>query len=654
VTTRERTAAARAVRQPGRNDPCPCGSGRKYKHCCASARAQPARTPATGVALSSVQRVFLEANAAYQRGELDAAERGCRQILAQHPNDLQAINLLGVVAFRQGVLPEAERWLRRAIALDPREAQFRLNLGKTLRQQLRPDEAVEVLRQLLELQPGHAEAELNLALALWERGDTQASLTGLGDLCVRVGTAQLLEWGDLLARQRRMRHAAACFAEAARRREDDRKIELDLAWALLSAGEYDRIDAARFERLWAGEPSVESLLVLSWLSHERGEPVQAETLCRQALALASDAARPSPQLHTAHYFLSEILAAQRRFPEALAAADTALRLKPDSAEARLARAQTLLRTGEFARGWDDYEWRHGVQGGFAPTSSAPRWSGEALAGKTILLQAEQGFGDTIFAARFAAEVAARGARVVLECPPALVPLMCTAKGVGRAIARGEPAGEVDCSCLMLSLPRVLAFDPGTAPAPMPYLQVPHDRRAQWRGALHGVDGLKVGLCWSGNPAFRADRQRSLPFRELHPLLESPGVAFFSVQIGPAAGQRAGDPRGARIGDLTGRIRDFADTAALVEQLDLVISVDTAVAHLAAALGRPVWLLSRANGDWRWGNHERNLWYPSMRVFHQARLGAWAETILRAREALAEWVRNQGDLTNSPAQPGTMG
>lgn len=661
----ERTPASRA----GRNAPCPCGSGRKYKHCCASAQATAARKAGSPAALRPAQRAFLEANAAYQRGDLDDAERSCRDILVSHPDDLQAINLLGVVAFRKGALAEAEHWLRRAIVLEPREPQFRLNLAKTLRQQLRADEAIEVLNELLEPQADHAEAELNLSLALWERGDAEASLGRLTDLCARIDTGQLLQWGDLLARQRRMRHAAACFGEAARRRGGDRKIELDLAWALLSAGEYDRIDAARFERLWADRPSLESLLVLSWLAHERGEPVRAETLCRQALALGGDPRRAAPQLHTAYYFLSEILAAQRRDTEALAAADTAIGLKPDSAEARLARAQTLLRTGEFARGWEDYEWRHGVQGGFAPTSSAPRWSGEPVAGKTVLLQAEQGFGDTIFAARFAARVAARGARVVVECPPALVSLMRTADGVAEAVARGEAAGDADYSCLLLSLPRVLGLDPRGDASPGPYVRVPATKLSEWRSALDGAAGLRVGLVWSGNPAFRADRQRSLAFPELHPLFEVPGVAFFSLQVGPAASQLQADRFASRVIDTTGRIRDFGDTAGLVAHLDLVVSVDTAVAHLAGALGRPVWLLSRANGDWRWGGEARNVWYPTMRVFHQARLGDWRETVVRVRDALATWVGDAGgrapqedqtriggsvDLTNSSAKPRSMG
>jgi hypothetical protein len=299
-------------------------------------------------------------------------------------------------------------------------------------------------------------------------------------------------------------------------------------------------------------------------------------------------------------------------------------------------AVVALIRGDYASGWREAEWRWKCKDFSSPKRqwSKPQWKGEQLNGETILLHAEQGFGDTVQFVRYAPMVAERGGKVILECPAVLHRLLKNLPGIAGIVPEtAQP--EFDLQCPLLSLPLAFGTLLDTVPNRVPYLTPEPQLCEQW-GKLIGerASGLKVGLTWAGSPTHQNDRKRSLTLNQLLPLAQAAGVTFFSLQKGPAA-QQANDPAiGFPIADLTARLTDFADTAAMISQLDLVITVDTVIAHLAGALGKPVWVFLPRVPDWRWMlDREDTPWYPTMRLFRQEVHGQWEKPIRRAAGCL---------------------
>jgi Flp pilus assembly protein TadD len=308
----------------------------------------------------------------------------------------------------------------------------------------------------------------------------------------------------------------------------------------------------------------------------------------------------------------------------------AIELAPDFADAHYNLGTSLLAQGDFARGWTEFEWRFlsTQMRDFPRRVEAPVWRGEAGQGRVLLIHAEQGFGDSLQFCRFAPLAAARGWRVVLEVPGALVRLLGCLPGV-TCVAAGAALPAFDAQVPMLSLPLAFGTTVDSIPAITPYLGVPAAEVARWGALL--PEGRRVGLVWAGNPrAFsrvlaEVDQRRSIAPSLLAPLLEVPGWQFISLQKEGAA---------LPVVDVMDQVTDFADTAALIMNLDLVISVDTAVAHLAAALGKPVWLLNRYDACWRWlRGREDSPWYPSLRLFNQAAPGDWDGVVAAVAGAL---------------------
>jgi tetratricopeptide (TPR) repeat protein len=330
-----------------------------------------------------------------------------------------------------------------------------------------------------------------------------------------------------------------------------------------------------------------------------------------------------------------------RHREALAAFAQALALDPDLAQAHFSRAFVLLLLGDYAAGWQEYDWRWRLPAFNAPARrfAQPMWDGGPVPGATVLLHAEQGLGDTLQFARYVALVAGRCGTVVFESQPELVALMRDVPGVGRVVARGEPLRAFDVHAPLMSLPRIFGTTLESIPWDGPYVRASPERAASWAQAAHsGGARLRVGLVWAGRPQQWDDRKRSLTLDRLAPLAAVRGVTFFSLQVGDAATQAKTPPQGMELVDLTSRIADFADTAALVSCLDLVITIDTSVAHLAGAMGVPVWVLVAHAPDWRYHLERSDQpWYPSMQLFRQERDGDWSGAIARVAEALARRV-----------------
>lgn len=323
-----------------------------------------------------------------------------------------------------------------------------------------------------------------------------------------------------------------------------------------------------------------------------------------------------------------------RLDEAGQCYEEALRRQADYPEARWNRGVVRLLRGEFTSGWEDYEWRWRVPGLLPakPRLAQPEWEGGELAGRTILLRAEQGFGDTLQFIRYAPLLAARGATVLVQCQPALVSLLATVPSVSEVFADGTVLPEYDTHATLLSLPRLCGTTLGNIPQNVPYLNVK-------RGLVKlppptPGKARRIGFAWGGNPANGADRQRSMMLADWLPLFAQAPATFYSLQCGPRATGLQTLPGGLPVHDLSSQLTNFACTASAIQELDLIITVDTSVAHLAGALGRPTWTLLSFAACWRWLLHRTDSpWYPRMRLFRQSEPGNWRRVVEEVRRAL---------------------
>jgi hypothetical protein len=306
------------------------------------------------------------------------------------------------------------------------------------------------------------------------------------------------------------------------------------------------------------------------------------------------------------------------------------------------------RPANLTEGWSEYEWRWKNPGFESkPSFAQPVWDGSNHAG-TVLLTAEQGFGDTIQFIRYAPLVAARCRRVLLQCHRELVPLLDGAPGLAGVISRGQALPDFDVHCTLMTLPRLFATTLDTIPARVPYLNAEPARVAAWGAKLGETRRFKVGLAWAGSEAHKNDQHRSMLLSVFAPLSAIPGTLFVSLQKGPAALQIQSPPDGMELIDPTADLHDFADTAALIANLDLVISVDTAMVHLAGALAKPVWTLLPLVPDWRWLlNRSDSPWYPTMRLFRQPALGDWSAVMQRVAADLRRFMGEQGSRSPEP-------
>jgi tetratricopeptide (TPR) repeat protein len=538
------------------------------------------------------QAVALQQNAAYAE-----AEELYREILALRPKHFDAIQLLGALTLQSGRIEEGIELLKKAVAIN-----------------------YNALRRFKE---GLASANRALALqgnfvdALNNRGNALAGLDAPAEALTSFERALKLRpefaqaWSNRACVLRDLGRPADALASC------------DQAIAL----QPDYADA------WSNRANALSDL---------NRPQDAQLSYQRALEL-------TPAFADAWNNLGLTLVDLNQHEQALQSYERALSLNPEFAEAHWNKSLCLLQMGRFEEGWQQYEWRwkrnriKASQRAF----EQPLWLGNfPIDGKTILLHAEQGLGDTLQFCRYAALVSALGAKVVLEVPTELIRLLANLDGVTQLIEQGQPLPPFDCHCPLLSLPLAFRTDLSNMPQQVPYLFAEAQASQPWAERLghdaHANRKLKVGLVWAGGhrphvaELRKNDARRSITLEALRPILDVPHVRFYSLQKGPAAQQLAQLPElGERITDYTDELADFADTAALVANLDLVISVDTAVAHLAGALGKAVWILNRFDTCWRWMLERRDSpWYPSAQLFRQPALGDWESAIQSARAALA--------------------
>jgi Tfp pilus assembly protein PilF len=351
----------------------------------------------------------------------------------------------------------------------------------------------------------------------------------------------------------------------------------------------------------------------------------------EALDCFKGAVYLDPSFLLAHLNMGFLWLLMEKPSKALAPLQDALKINPHNPDAHWFLAHTFLILGDYEKGWEEYEWRWQKVDSSVPQRvfPEPTWTGEEFKGRTLLVWCEQGFGDTLQFIRFAKPLKEMGGAVILECPESLRGLLRRTQGLDRVVAQGESLPAFDLQCPLLSLPRLLGTTLKTLPAEVPYVEVDPDILTCWNMELADAKGGKVGLVWSGNIFPDHNRHRSLDPEMIRPLFQVPGVRFYSLQKGEAASEASKMP----VIDFSSRLTDFAQTAGLMKGLDLVITIDTSVAHLAGALGKEVWTLLPFSPDWRWFLERADSpWYPSMRLFRQPKPGDWKSVIKQiARE-----------------------
>jgi Flp pilus assembly protein TadD len=489
--------------------------------------------------------------------------------------------------------------------------------------------AVDQLRRVLNLNPDSPPAHNNLAIALWRtRHEADAELHCRRAIALdeRYLPGHKL-MGELLRQRDESAAALACYERVLALAPNDVMAHNNSGLVLRDLGRLAEAEAA-FARAAVLAPDDPGIL-FNRLMMRRDDAGMLEAIACCRLSLARD-----PNNSDSVTNLAVALLLTGNYDESLAEFERAIAMKPDNWGTRANMSLLLLLLGDYERGWREYEHRWDLAGVKRPKISAPLWQGEDLAGRTILLHHEQGFGDTIQCLRYVPLVAARGGRVVLRIERALVRLAAGLPDNVVISPQGGRLPDFDVWSPLLSLPRVLETRVDNIPATVPYLRVRSAVAERWKRRLAPLDGLKVGLVWGGSPRHANDFRRSIDVARLAPLFGIPGARLVSLQAGPRAADITAAPAGALV-DLAAELTDFVETAGALMNLDLLIAVDTSVVHLAGALGRPVWAMLPFSPDWRWLlDREDSPWYPTARLYRQSKPGEWDAVIARVAADLA--------------------
>ena len=570
----------------------------------------------------------------HQKGEHDQALELVERALRSNPTAHHFHNSLGIVYGGLGRLDDAIASFRRAVELRADFAEASFNEGNALRALGRREEAESAYRKALSLQPDNADVLNNLGTLLDELDRPQDAVE-----CLRAAKALMpadayitVNLGVVLGKIGRLDEAKELLVGAAKSAPDMPEAHYGLGKVLSACGQSEAAEAAYRHALELDADYLDARTNLGAILVEKGQADEAVPLLRRV----AETRTGDIEAHT------NLIKAYLNTGRAGDAVDTyrdLAALHPENANVRAHFGTCLLLTGQLHEGFREFEWRSKSALSEGERVFGPRWDGVALDGKTILLHAEQGMGDVVQFVRYVPRVVERGGRVILECYPPLMRLLSSVEGVERVVPRDKSLPDYDRQLPLASLPLVCGTDIDTIPADVPYLTVPEDAASGWGERMEESGVLKVGLVWAGSPAHPNDPNRSCPAGLLKPLLDVSGVDFYGLQIGERAGDIATSDPGSRVRDLSPFIGDFADCAAALTRLDLLISVDTAPVHVAGALGCPVWVLLPFVPDWRWMlGRDDSPWYPTARLFRQSRMGDWPELIERVKGALEIAVR----------------
>lgn len=563
---------------------------------------QPQSQPRTPDA-ASIQAKVQQALRLHQQGRLADAERIYREVLQHAPTHFDALHLLGVLALQAGRSEAGVELIANAIKQNPNSWGAHNNLGNGLRELGRFDAALGSFERAIALGPDFAEAHNNRGMVL-----------------------QNLQRGD---------DALASFARAI-------ALKPDYAEAHNNRG----VMLQQLQRPTEARASFDAAVALrpdyAAAHYNRGTVLQELRLFEEALASLDRTIALQPDHAAAYNNRGLVLQELGRLDDAIASFAKTIALKPDYAEAYVNQSVCLLQLGRFEQGWPLYEWRKKTEQPFGNRSFAqPLWLGkDDISNRTVFLHWEQGLGDTIQYARFAKLLKARGAEVVMSVQQPLHRLLAHMDAGVRVIYQDEVPATFDFHCPLMSVPLALGTRPENIPAGEPYLFADETLRDAWRARLRPKTKPRVGMVWSGGPQHKNDRQRSIDLSTFASLL-SPDVHWISLQKELRESDVAALAQLAHVERHGEQLHDFADTAALIDHLDLVIAVDTSVAHLAGAMGKPVWILLPYNADWRWlSDRGDSPWYPTARLFRQDSTRSWSAVMTHVRSALDEFVRSR--------------
>jgi tetratricopeptide (TPR) repeat protein len=576
-------------------------------------------------------------------GRLDEALQSHERAVRLRPGHAEAHNNRGNTLQALGRLDEALQSHEQALRLKPELAEAHNNRGAALQALGRLDEAVPAYERALQLDPEYAEAYNNRSSALQALGQIDAALQGYRRaLQLRPGLAEAhSNLGNALQALGRFGESLQSYRRALELNPNLAEAHGNCGKALQALGRREEALQSYREALQIKPYVAESHSNLGTALQELGHLPEARQSYEHALKLNPAYADGYSNLGAWHIERNEL-------ESAIANLDRAISIRSDFAAAHLNRAYAHLLSGDFANGWPDYEWRWKMPGRRMDPrySDDKRWSGrQPVMDKTIVLHGEQGLGDTLQFSRYVSQVASLGARVILEVPSPLAALLANLEGLSRVVVRGDPLPEFDHHCPLVSLPLAFGTTLASIPARVPYLVSDAAKRRFWAEKLGPRTKPRVGLVWSGG--FRPDQpelwavngRRNVPLAKLA-MLRHAEIDFYSLQKGEPAESEleevkaAGWP-GPDLIDFTPSLRDFADTAALVDNLDLVIAVDTSTAHLAGALGKPVWIMNRFDSCWRWLLERTDSpWYPTARLYRQRHPGDWDEVVERIRTDLS--------------------
>ncbi len=558
---------------------------------------------------SAIDDQLLEAREHHRSGRLAQAEEIYKQILHRQPDNAAVLSKLGAALAGQGKLAETLTQLRRAIELDPGLVEAHNNLGAAFQILGKLDDSVAAFRRALAIKPDHVSAHVNLGNALKRQG--------------------MLE--DAVASYGRALEIDADFADA----------HNGLGVARMGQGKMED-SAACFRRTLELNPHHAEAL------NNLGNILRSEDQLEAAVTMLHRALEANPGLIEGHINLGNTLKSQGNMGDAEASFKRALEIDPANAEAHWNYSQVLLLMGRYTEGWAEYEWRTKCEefSSMQWDYGRPRWDGSNLDGKTILLSDEQGLGDTFMFFRYVPTVAAFGGRVIVKCHESLKRLLEPTLGVDRVVTTIDDDVHFDLHAPLHSLPHIFHTDAESIPDAVPYLKVTPDLNEKWAKRLGPWEDFRVGIVWAGNPHQKADRNRSMDPSHFRPLTKIPGVSVYSLQFGKDG--EASKVFGDRITDLGPDLTPFTEAAAAMNNLDLVVSVDTSSAHLAGALARPVWTLLPFVPDWRWLlDRGDSPWYPTMRLFRQTAPGDWQGVFREVEAALSERLGNAGPEGGAP-------
>jgi tetratricopeptide (TPR) repeat protein len=583
--------------------------------------------------------------AAPQSPAITAGDAGPAAPSAPDLQEALRCNTRGVECARQGRFDEAVTYFEKAIRLNPRYAEAHSNLGNIFYYQEKLEAALACYEHAVKLQPDLAIAYSNLAnvLNLLKRFDEAEASCRRALQLDPQGTDVLNNLGNALRGLGKKEDAVACYEEALRNRPEFAEAHNNLAAILIDQGKtlsaiaHCRL-AVRFKPDY-----VEAHNLLATALIEAGNLDGALASCREAL-------RYKPDFGEAHVSLAIAYLEQSRAQEAVAAFERAQQLLPDASEPHWGRGQALLLSGNFRNGWREYEWRWNCKPFTPLLFSQPMWNGSSLPGKTIFLCAEQGFGDTLQFIRYAPLVKKHCSQLIVQCQAKLIPLVRTCAGIDTLLAAGDTLPPFDVYASLLSLPMILGTTLSTVPADIPYIAADERLVEKWRDEVNVLPGMKIGIAWQGNPDIHQDIWRSVPLAHFASLARVPGVTLVSLQKGPGADQVAEIADLFSITDWSSRLDEgegaFMDTAAIMKCLDLVITSDTATAHLAGALGVPVWVALPFNPDFRWLlERQDSPWYPTMRLFRQKRPWEWSDVFQRIAADVIKLMAASGKQGN---------